>query len=524
MTPDRSRAAAVLVGSGILLSRFAGLIRQKVFAYYFSTSLAADAFNAAFRIPNMLQNLFGEGVLSASFIPAYSGLLARKDDAEANKLAGAVISALALVASIVTLLGVLLAPLLVGLIAPGFTGEKRELTIQLTQILFPGAALLVFSAWCLGILNSHRRFFMSYAAPVAWNLAMIGALVAFGAGTSQAHLAVILAWASVAGSALQFGVQVPRVLQLARGVRPNLDFSSAHTRGVFRSFVPVFVGRGVVQISAFIDSFIASWLPTGAVAVVSYAQVLYTLPVSLFGMAVSAAELPMMSSALGTADEVAAYLRGRLDAGLERIAYFIVPSAVAFFALGDVIAAVLFQSGRFTSDDAVWVWQVLAGSTIGLLAATWGRLYSSTFYALRDTRTPLRFAIARVAINLALGGFFALYLPGALGLDRRVGVAGLTAASGIAAWIEFFLLRRALTARIGKTSMGRYHTVQLWGAGLVAAALAWGLKLLFAGAAHPVWIGLGILAAYGIAYLGITTAMGVREATAMTARLRRRAS
>ena len=268
MSGDRSRSGAALVGAGILASRLAGLVRQKVFAHYFSTSLAADAFNAAFRIPNMLQNLFGEGVLSASFIPAYAGLLARKQEKDANRLAGAVISALAFVASILVLIGVIAAPLLVGVIAPGFTGEKRDLTVQLVRILFPGAALLVFGAWCLGILNSHRRFFMSYAAPVAWNLAMIGALIIFGPGRSQSDLVVILAWASVAGSALQFGVQLPLVIRLTRGASPNLTFSSPEVRSVFRNFVPVFVGRGVVQISAFIDSFIASWLPTGAVAVV----------------------------------------------------------------------------------------------------------------------------------------------------------------------------------------------------------------------------------------------------------------
>ena len=521
MSADRSRAAAVLVGGGILLSRIAGLVRQKVFAHYFSTSLAADAFNAAFRIPNMLQNLFGEGVLSASFIPVYTGLLARKQDQDANRVAGAVISALALVASLLVLLGILAAPLLVGLIAPGFTGEKRELTIQLTRILFPGAALLVFSAWCLGVLNSHRRFFMSYAAPVAWNLVMIAALLWFGAGASQARLAVIVAWASVAGSALQFAVQLPLVMRLARGARPNFAFGSGHVREVFRNFVPVFIGRGVVQISAFIDSFIASWLPTGAVAVVSYAQVLYTLPVSLFGMAVSASELPMMSSAVGTADEVAAYLRGRLDAGLERIAFFIVPSAIAFLALGDVIAALLFQSGRFTRSDTIWVWQVLAGSTIGLLAATWGRLYSSTFYALRDTRTPLRFAIARVVLNLSLGAVLALWLPGQLGLDPRIGAAGLTAASGLAAWVEFYLLRRALTARIGPTAMHRSYTLKLWAAGLLAAALASGMRFLPV-SEHTIWLGIAILAVFGLAYLGITAAFGIGEAARLRSRIFRR--
>jgi putative peptidoglycan lipid II flippase len=510
MTADRSRAGAVLVGSGILLSRLAGLIRQKIFAHYFSTSLAADAFNAAFRIPNMLQNLFGEGVLSASFIPVYAGLIARKQDEDANRVAGAIISALALVASAVVLAGILAAPLLVGAIAPGFTGEKRELTIQLTRILFPGAALLVFGAWCLGILNSHRRFFMSYASPVAWNFAMIGALVLFGPGSSQGRLVVILAWASVLGSLLQFLVQVPLVLRLTRGVRPNTMFRSPEARTVFRNFVPVFVGRGVVQISAFIDSFIASWLPTGAVAVVGYAQVLYTLPVSLFGMAVSAAELPVMSSAVGTAEEVAAYLRGRLDAGLQRIAYFIIPSAVAFLALGDVIAALLFQSGRFTSRDTVWVWQVLAGSTIGLLAATWGRLYSSTFYALKDTRTPLRFAVARVLLNLALGAVLALYLPGALGFDPRLGAAGLTAASGIAAWMEFYLLRRALAQRIGATSLKPTYTLRLWGAALTAAAVASSLRFIPA-QGHTIWMGVLILGVYGIVYLGATAAVGVRH-------------
>ena len=435
MKEDGSRGAAFLVGAGIFLSRIAGLVRNKVFAYYFGSSLAADALNAAIRIPNLLQNLFGEGVLSASFIPEYAGLLAQEKKEESDRLAGAVAAALALTSAIVVLIGVLAAPALVSLIAGGFVGERRELTVRLTRILFPGAGLLVLSAWCLGILNSHRKFFVSYTAPVIWNVAMIGALVGFGTGTPQVRLAEIVAWASVVGSALQFGVQLPLVLRLASGVRLNLNLGVESAQRVFRNFVPAFISRGVVQISAYIDAFIASWLPTGAVAVFAYAQVLYTLPVSLFGMAVSAAELPVMSSATGTAEEIAAYLRGRLDGGLQRIAFFIVPSAVAFLAFGDVISAVLFESGRFTRSDSVWVWQILAGSTIGLLASTWGRLYSSTFYALRDTRTPLKYATVRVALTTILGLIAALRLPGWLGLDPKIGVAGLTASAGIAGWV-----------------------------------------------------------------------------------------
>ena len=522
MISERSRSAAFLVGAGILLSRIAGLVRQKVFAHYFSTSLAADAFNAAFKIPNLLQNLFGEGVLSASFIPEYVRLIAHDREEEANRLAGAVLSALAVVASLLVLGGVLAAPHLVGAIAPGFTGEKRELTVRLTQIFFPGAGVLVFSAWCLGILNSHRRFFVSYTAPVVWNAAMIGALLWFGSGTSQTRLAVILAWASVAGSALQFAVQLPFVLWLARGLRANLGFGQESSRNVFRKFLPAFVGRGVVQISAYVDAFIASWLPGGSVATLAYAQALYTLPVSLFGMAVAASELPVMSSAVGTADEVAAYLRGRLDGGLERIAFFIIPSAVAFLALGDVVSAVLFESGKFTRQDSVWVWQVLAGSTVGLLASTWGRLYSSTFYALRDTRTPLYFATIRIAVGSVLGYFAALRLPGFLDVDLKLGLAALTLTSGLAAWLEFYLLRRAMTKRIGSTSISPTHNIKLWIAAGISAAIAWAFKLGLS-SQHTVVMALAVLTAYGVSYLLITTTLGFREAIEMTARLRRRA-
>ena len=522
MGMDKGRSSAFLVGVGIFLSRIAGLVRQKVFAHYFGLSLAADAFTAAFRIPNLLQNLFGEGVLSASFIPEYSGLLARENKQDATKLAGAVIGALALVAAIIVLMGVLLAPYLVGLIAPGFTGERRDLTVQLTQILFPGAGLLVFSAWCLGILNSHRKFFISYTAPVIWNVAMIAALVGFGAGRPLNELAVIIAWASVIGSALQFGIQLPMVFRLVPGLRPLLDFKSLSSRIVFRNFVPAFISRGVVQISAFIDAFIASWLPAGAVAALANSQTLYTLPVSLFGMAVSAAELPVMSSAVGTPEEVASYLRGRLDGGLERIAFFIVPSAVAFLALGDVLAAILFQSGKFTRQDSLWVWQILAGSTVGLLASTWGRLYSSTFYALRDTRTPLKFAVIRVVLTSILGYIAALYVPKALGLDPKLGVAGLTVTAGIAGWVEFYLLRRAMAQRIGPTHVAGIYTFKLWLSAALAAAAAWGVKLTLTGG-HGLVSSFLVLAAFGMVYLALTTALKIKEAEAMTSRILRRA-
>jgi putative peptidoglycan lipid II flippase len=200
---------------GILLSRLAGLVRDRVFAHYFGNSAAADAFGAAFRIPNFLQNLFGEGVLSASFIPVYAGLLARNKEKEANEVAEVIAGLLSLLMSVLVLIGIVITPLLIYLIAPGFEGDKRDLTIRLVRIFFPGAGVLVMSAWCLGILNSHRRFFLSYVAPVIWNVAIIAALIGFGRSHDQFSLASIVAWASVVGSLLQLAVQLPIVLRLA---------------------------------------------------------------------------------------------------------------------------------------------------------------------------------------------------------------------------------------------------------------------------------------------------------------------
>ena len=512
-----SKRHAFLVGSGILLSRIAGLVRERVFAHYFGNSDAADAFKAAFRIPNFLQTLFGEGVLSASFIPVYAGLLARKDDEEARRTAGAVAGLLALATSILVLIGVLATPYLIDLIAPGFHGEKRELTIRLVRILFPGAGLLVLSAWCLGVLNSHRHFFLSYTAPVIWNAAMVATLWGFGQRYPQYPLARILAWGSVVGSALQVGVQLPVVLRLLRGLRISFSYRAENVRTVVHNFVPVFIGRGVVQISAYIDALLASLLPTGAVAALSYAQTLFLLPVSLFGMSVSAAELPAMSGALGDEKEVAEALRGRLDAGLRQIAFFVLPSVVAFLVLGDVIVAAIYQTGRFTHADVIYVWGILAGATVGLLAQTLGRLYSSTYYALRDTRTPLRFAIVRVVLTTILGYLCAIPLPPMLGIEPRWGVAGLTISAGISSWVEFTLLRRTLNRRIGKSGLPVEYLAKLWAAALASAAVGWTVHH-FLENLSPVLLALVALGAYGTVYFAVTFALGIAEARSLFGR------
>jgi putative peptidoglycan lipid II flippase len=503
--------SALLVGTGILISRIVGVIRQRVFAHYLGTSDAAGAFSAAFRIPNFLQNVFGEGALSASFIPVYAKLLAGGDKKEATRVANAVLTLLVFVTSVIVLVGVLTTPYFVNLFAYSFNPETRALTIRLVQILFPGAGLLVLSAWCLGVLNSHRKFFLSYIAPVAWNIAIITTLFVFGGGEDQARLAIMVAIGSVIGSVLQIGVQLPTVLKLLKSVRPVLDTVDINVRRVLTNFIPVFVSRGVVQISAFVDAMLAGLISSQAVAALTYAQSLYTLPVSLFGMSVSAAELPAMSGTLGSQDEIAVKLRSRLNAGLQRISFFIVPSSMAMFVFGDVMTGALYQTGEFKHADSVYVWGILAGSTIGLLASTHGRLYSSTYYALHDTRTPLWFAIIRVFLTTVLGYICAIVLPPVLGLDPKWGVAGLTASAGIAGWIEYLLLRRSLNSRIGSTGVAALYLVKLWTAAAISAAIGFGLKQVLP-PLHAIPLAILVLGPYGMLYFAIGAGFGVPEA------------
>ncbi|MBC7396584.1 MAG: murein biosynthesis integral membrane protein MurJ [Bdellovibrionales bacterium] len=515
------RSGAHLVAAGIFLSRIAGLIRQRVFAHYFGNSDAGDAFYSALKIPNFLQNLFGEGVLSASFIPVYAGLLGKGEGDEAEKVARVIGSVLALLTSLLVLLGIWQTPHLIGLIAPGFTGDKKELTIRLVQVFFPGTGLLVMSAWCLGILNSHRKFFLSYAAPVLWNAAIIAALVYYGGSTTQSELALHAAWGLVLGSALQFGIQLPTASRFLKQLNFDFSWRMPSVRIIGRNFVPVVIARGVVQVSAYVDNMLASYLPSGAVSALAYAQLIYMLPISLFGMAVSAAELPAMSRASGSEEEIALFLRKRIDSGLKQISFFIVPAVMAFLFLGDTIVAALYQSGEFTEKNSLYVWAVLAGSSVGLLASTLGRLYSSAFYSLKDTRTPLRFAVLRVALTIGLGYLCGLRFPIWFGFDPAYGTVGLTASAGIAGWLEFLLLRKSLNRKLGPTGLSYALMVRLWGAALLAALLAFGIKRNL-GLHHPVLSAFAVLVPYGVTYVGTTAFLKVDTSMKLLRRIIRR--
>ncbi len=503
----RARASG-RVAAGILVSRISGLAREAVFAHYFGASAVADVWRAALRTPNVLQNLMGEGTLSASFIPVYSGLLGDQRKEDAAGFAGVILGLLTVAAGALAFLGILVAPLLVAVLFAGFDPERQALTIELVRILFPMTALLVVSAWSLGVLNSHRRFFLPYVAPLGWNASMIGAMLAgsIGLGASGDRLAHVLAWGALLGAGVQLGVQLPAAVRLAGRLRPSLSLQIHGVRECLRNLAPVVAARGAVNLSGYFDYFLAAFLTTGAVAVLGYAQTLYLLPISLFALSVAASELPELSR-----DRLGATKRLTSDVGrgVERVLYFLAPSAAIYLLVGDAIVGALFQRGAFGPDEVRVTWVVLAAYALGMPASAVSRLLSSAFYALRDTRTPARAAYLRVALSTVIG--VAVMVP----MDRvavgslRLGAAGLAVGASVGAWTEWFLLRRALGRRLGSPpGVAPARVARI----LVAACVAGGASLAARTALdpfHPWILVTGTLLAGGGVYLAVTAALGV---------------
>jgi putative peptidoglycan lipid II flippase len=515
------------VGAGIFLSRVAGFLRDAVLNYYLGNSREADAWRAAIRTPNVIQNLLGEGTLSASFIPVYAEFLEEGREEDAGRFAGAALGLLLVVAFGFALIGIVLAPLLVGLLFWRWDPEKQALTVTLVRIIFPMTATLVVSAWALGILNSHRRFFVSYVAPVAWNAAMITTLVVFGsflgwdAAGRDAELVTVLAMGALVGGVLQLLFQFPWVIPVLKHFKLSLGKRVAGMREAIHNLLPVVAARGVVNLSGLLDAVLAGLLAEAALSILSNAQTLYFLPISLFGMAIAASELPELSRSRAAVQEV---LVPRVRRALDRLAFLLLPSALAYVFLGDVLTAGLFQRGDFGPADTAAVHLVLAAYALGLPASASSRALSSVFYALRDTRTPAIVATGRVVLSVAVGASLMFPLDH-LGVgDLRFGAAGLALGSAVGAWTEFILLRRHLNRHLGPHGPGVKRVVRMCAASVVALAVGLGAKAILgfsSGAGllpdtlgnDSIWLdplaALGTAGAFGVAYLGAAAALGV---------------
>jgi putative peptidoglycan lipid II flippase len=356
------------------------------------------------------------------------------------------------------------------------------------------------------VLNTHRRFFLAYAAPAVWNIAGIAGLVAAGTWLVSpglpttvvlTRLALALAWGTVAGSVLQVAVQLPACWRLLHGLPVRWSLSTDGVRDVLVAWLPVVLGAGVAQISALIDTLLGTLAGEGGASSLQYAQLLQILPISLFGTSVAAVSLPELSrDAQGTTPND--QLRARIAVGFRRIVFFILPSSLAFTALAPVMVRPLFQTGRFAAADTELVGGVLAAYGVGLLGQACVKLFQSGFYALRDTRTPVKIASASLAVSSVLA-----YL-----LMRRFGPAGIALGSSVGAWMNVVLHLKDLDARVGsvlRRDDWRTGAVAL-GAALLAAAAALGVAALAAGAA-PLPRALAVLGIFGVVYVGLTLAL-----------------
>lgn len=564
--PGRSgrRGGAASVGAGILLSRLSGLVREQTVAFFFGVGPHADALTAALRVPNALQNLLGEGALSAAFIPIYSRLLEDDRREEAGRFAGAIFGLLLATAAGLALCGILLAKPLVALLAPGFLADagamaagravvdRFALAVGAVRVLFPMTGCLVLSVWALGVLNSHRRFFLPYFAPVLWNSAMITALLLAGhaagvwpaasatgqgAGAAAGHLLAAPAlrdrllaafcWGALAGGLLQFLVQLPLVARVIRGFRFSFSTRVPGVREALAAWGPVVAGRGVVQLAGYVDLFLATLLATGAAGADRYAQMLYILPISLFGMSVAAAELPELSRLRGEASAPA--LLARVRRALGAVAFLNVPTVVGYLAFGYLVVGAVYRRGSFGGADNGLVYLALCGYSTGILATTSSRLLQNTFYALGDTRTPAKIAAQRVgaAALVALPLMFWLDrfpVPPAFGAQPPgqhlfLGVLGLSLASGAGAWLELARLRAALRRRLPEFELPWRDDLRILLLALAAASPAALLWLLLPPSLSGLVKAAPVLLTYGLLYLVAGALAGRPELAEAAARL-----
>lgn len=469
-SPGERQAArgAWLVTVGILASRLVGFVRQRFVAHYLGTSPEADAVGAAFRIGNLTQNLLGEGTLSASFIPVYVKLRLTGDDT-ATRFARAALGMLLPATALITFAGVLVAPALAGVLAPGFDEARGALAIELVRILFPMTGLLVVGAWALGVLTSHRRFLLPYAAPVVWSVAQIVALVIAGSalGLGAPDIARAVAWGTLAGAVLQVFVMVVPVRRLLGSIMPSFDTSAPGLRQAVRNVPGALIGRGVIQISGLVDTALASFLGAGAVATLGYAQTIYLLPMAVLGTGEAAAALPDLAERAGGGEAERAALRQSLGRSVARVLTLGLPAAAVFSALAGEVTTLLFRGGSFGASSTSEVANVLAFYAMGLPANAASRVVSASSFALGDTKSPARFAIVRVVVSTAV----------ALGTMRSLGVSGIVLGAAVAAWLELALLTRLVAAELGGIGWGEVPLARILAAALGTALAGLGARL-----------------------------------------------
>ncbi len=472
------------IGLATLASRVLGYARDMVVARAFGAGPVTDAFFVAFRIPNLLRRLLAEGALSTAIIPVFSAYLAREAAPSVVRMLRAVAGASVVTLTAVSALGVLAAPWIVAVMAPGWAADASlsALAVRLTRVMFPYILLVGLGALAAGILNAHHRFLAPALGPAVLNVGMIAAVLLLAPRVDPPILA--LALGVLVGGVGQLLVQLPGVRRLGVPLVPSAEWSHPAIRTIARRLAPAAFGLAAVQITVLVNTLLASLLPAGSVSFLYYADRIMEFPLGVFGIALATAVLPSMAAQAARGDQRA--LVETLTFSLRLSAFVAIPAAVGLIVLARPVVGVLFQRGHFGPEDAAATTLALIGYAAGLPAFSASRLAAQVFYALGDTRTPVWLGFAAVAANIAL----------ALALMWPLEHAGLALASSLASYVNVLGLGWRLRRRLGRLG-GRGVAVSL-GRTLCASAamLGWCLWLV------PAWDGSLRAAAWTGAAIG----------------------
>ncbi|MDQ3684476.1 MAG: murein biosynthesis integral membrane protein MurJ [Acidobacteriota bacterium] len=474
--------SAGIVSLAVMGSRVLGLVREQVFAAYFGAGFLNDAFQVGFRIPNTLRDLFAEGALSAAFVKTFTDYLEDKEKGEeaAWRLASMVMNALAVVLSIITILGIIFSPQIVALIARDFSPEKAQLATTLTRIMFPFILLVALAAVAMGVLNTKRHFGVPASASTLFNVGSIigGLALAFWLSggdwqsphepdvvpAAAAQMAIIgMAIGTLIGGGMQFLIQVPSLRRVGFRFRPLISFTHPGVRQVMRLMGPAVIGTAAVQINVLINTFYASNIE-GGVSWLSYAFRLMQFPIGVFGVAIGTATLPTISRFAARGD--IAGFRATLSSSLGLVFLLTIPSACGLIVLGRPIISLIYEHGVFSAGDTEMVAVALSAYSIGLVGYAAIRVLSPAFYALNDARTPMAISLVSIAVNAIASFFFRGWLT-----PYGYGHAGLALSTSCVALVNFFALIILMRRRIGRLE-GRHILSSFLRISLASAALS----------------------------------------------------
>jgi putative peptidoglycan lipid II flippase len=483
---------------GTLISRIAGLGRESVFAYLFGAGFATDAYQVAFRIPNLLRDLFAESALSAAFVPTFIDNLTHKERKEIWKFASNMFNTMFIFVGIFTILGIIFAPYIVKLIAYGFgaTAGKQELTVALTRIMFPFLLFVALAAWTMGILNAFRHFFVPAIAPAFFNIfSIIVPIVSYKFFTAHGMEPILgMAYGVTIGAVFQLLVQLPLLFKKGFQYHFYINLKDKQLQRVFFLWVPTILGFASYQINFAVNTFLVTFLAERSITYLNYAYRVMHLPAGLFGVAIGSVAVAEFSAR--ASQDTLESLKERLRHALKLVTLLTMPIATLFLVLAVPICRIIYQRGKFTPEDTIFTAQALMLYAPGIFASASVRSLAATFYALKDTKTPAFVGLFTVGINFVIN----------VSLMRTLGFRTFPLATSVCAFINLVVLLILCRRKIGP--LGGKKILQTTGLSLIFSVVSglasyFILRFLLIKFASGFWETLSILAIAGGVGIGI---------------------